>query len=269
MLTRRPLLALATLLAFALPCLAQKKIKLPKPGKSADIVFVGNSYTHFHQLPDFVRALGLADKPARKLTTVMLAPGGFTLQKHWQAKGSQAPATVIKERRPDYVVLQEQSRRPFEAPKLMEQAAQKFAKAAKKKKAVPVWFMTWARQQEPERQDEISVQYEHVHKQCGGLLAPVGRAWQRIRKREPKLELHMPDKSHPSRKGSYVAACVLYVTMFGGDVRSFPSTLRIKDANGKDKVLVELTPDEGALLREAAAQALQAMLPSKGKQRRR
>src|SRR5690606_37320242 len=114
MLTRRSLLVVIIACAFGCPGVAQKKIKLPKPGKAAEILFVGNSYTFYHDLPAMVRALGEAEQPARKLTTTMLAPGGFALQNHWQATGEQAPKDVIAARRADFVVFQEQSRRPFE-----------------------------------------------------------------------------------------------------------------------------------------------------------
>ncbi|MGK0204959.1 MAG: hypothetical protein ACI9S9_004045, partial [Planctomycetota bacterium] len=91
MLTRRTLVATLVALALASPTLAQKKVKIPKPGKAAEVIFVGNSLPHFHDLPAFVRALGAADKPSRKLTTVMLAPGGFTLQMHIETPQQPRP----------------------------------------------------------------------------------------------------------------------------------------------------------------------------------
>ena len=269
MTTRRPLLLALLVLAFAGPTLAQKKPKLPKPGQAAEILFIGNSYTFYHDLPALVRALGLADQPVRKLTTTMLAPGGCTLQKHWQTTGKQAPKDAIAEQRPDYVVFQEQSTRPFQDPKRMDDFAQKFAKVCRQSKSVPVWYMTWARANAPQQQDSISEQYEKVHKELGGLLAPVGRAFQPLQKAHADLVLHMPDNSHPSPTGSYLAACVLYGTMFGGDVSTFPDKLVLPDEAGKDKVLIELSEQDGKLLRAAAAEALQAHQQGARKQPRK
>lgn len=234
----------------------QNKAKRPKPGKGAEIVFVGNSLTHFHDLPAMVRALGANDRPARKLTTVMLAPGGYTLQQHLEFPQEPRPADVIRKRKPTYVVLQDQSARPIEQPKLMCESARTFARLCKKRRSVPVWYMTFARQHQPHLQDKISGQYEHVHRQLGGLLAPVGRAWQVLRQSHPKLDLHMQDRVHPSRTGAYLTACVLYGTMFGGDVTSFPDKLTVTDANGKAKVLVDLRPTVGKLLRATAQKAV-------------
>ena len=77
--------------------------------------------------------------------------------------------------------------------------------------------------------------------------------------------LHVPDKSHPSPAGSYLAACVLYGAMFGEDVTRFPDVLRAEPGGGKPaeaKVLVEVPAAEGERLRAAAAAALRGVRPA-------
>jgi hypothetical protein len=248
-------LALAALLLSAVTAQKPATPVVPKPGKAIEIVFVGNSYTHFHDLPAMVQALGRAQQPPREVTTVMLAPGGFTWQQHWAAEGADAPRTVLREKRPDFVVLQEQSRRPLDEPKAMHEVVPKLAKLVKDCGAQPVWYMTWARQAEPEAQDRITAEYGKAWQTGGGLLAPVGRAWQ-LALAHKGQRLHSDDGSHPNPGGSYLAACVLYATMCGGDVARFPDKLVLPAANGKERVLVDLPADEGKRLRAAAAQAL-------------
>ena len=132
-----------------------------------------------------------------------------------------------------------------------------------------VWYMTWARAAEPEAQDRLAEQYAKACADGGGLLAPVGRAWQALRREATPPKLHTEVGSHPSPAGSYVAACVLYATMCGGDVGKFPDRLAVRGDDGKDKVLVELTAAEGKQLRAAAAAALpttaQAKKPANAK----
>lgn len=255
-------LALAGWLLGAIAAQKPTAPSTPKPGKAVEIVFVGNSYTHFHDLPAMVQALGLAQKPPRQVTTVMLAPGGFTWQQHWQAEGAEAPRTVLRAKRPDFVVLQEQSRRPLDDPKAMHEFAAKLAKLVVDSGAQPVWYMTWARQNEPDAQERITAEYHKAWQAGGGLLAPVGRAWQlalaKPKDRQKELRLHTDDGSHPNPSGSYLAACVLYATMCGGDVARFPDKLVVPAADGKERVLVELSADEGKRLRAAAAKALTA-----------
>lgn len=244
-------------LCAAVAALAQGKVETPKPGKAVEVVFVGNSYTHFHDLPAMVRALGAAQQPPRTVTTVMLAPGGFTLQGHWEASGAEAPRTVLGNRKPDFVVLQEQSHRPIDDAAAMQKYGGELAKLVKARGAVPVWYMTWARQDEPTAQDRLAAEYEKAQRDHGGLLAPVGRAWQRVLK-DGKLPLHEADGSHPNPAGTYLAACVLYATMCGGDVATFPDKLVAKGDDGKEKVLVELPAEVGKALRTAAAAVVAA-----------
>jgi len=248
-------LSLSLLVVLAGPILAQRA-PATKQKADAHVVFVGNSYTFYHDMPAMLRALGRGDAQAKVITTTMVTPGGCTWQRHDGNDKDDGPAATIKEQRPDFVVLQEQSRMPLDDPERMQKFGKRLAKMVAKRRAEPVWYMTWARQHQPERQDEITAQYEQAQRDNGGRLAPVGRAWQLVLADEPKLALHMPDKSHPNPQGSYLAACVLYVTMFGGDVTTFPDKLTEPVEGGEAKVLVELEPKVGARLRAAAKKAL-------------
>ncbi|MBL8733283.1 MAG: hypothetical protein JNN13_13010 [Planctomycetes bacterium] len=249
-------IVLTTLLASFASAQRAAPPKLPKPGKAIEVVFVGNSYTFFHDLPAMVRALGAAQQPPREVTTILLAPGGFTLEGHWNATGKDAPRTVLADRRPDFVVLQEQSRRPLDEPAKMHEFAALLAKLVKDRRAVAVWYMTWARKAEPEAQDRLTAEYAKVQQANGGLLAPVGRAFQIARQDTEPLTLHADDGSHPSPAGSYLAACVLFATMCGGDVMTFPDKLTQRGEDGKEHVLLALQPAEGQRLRAAAKAAL-------------
>ena len=238
----------------------------PSPAKPAataplEIVFVGNSLTHFHDLPAMVQALGHAATPPRQIRTTMLAPGGFTLEQHWAATGAAAPRTVLKQQKPDFVVLQEQSRRPIDDPKRMLEFAGKFATLAKQRRAEPVWYQTWARSNEPQHQDGIAVAYEQAQQKFGGRLAPVGRAFQLALQQTKEPSLHSPDGIHPTPAGSYLAALVLYATMTGADVTTSPDRLVVAGADGKERVLVELAPEAGAHLRRLAAKCVADQRP--------
>lgn len=253
---RRVFLSLLAVAGAIGAATAQDKPTKPKADPEKRIVFVGNSYTFLHDLPAFVRALGQSEPKPRKLATTMLTKGGFTLEMHLAAQGPDAPSVVLRKQKPDFVILQEQSRRPFLEPAKMDAAAQQFARLCKQAKATPVWFLTWSRRNEPQLQKNLTDQYEKVHAKNGGLLAPVGRAWQLALAEDDELDLHLSDNSHPSLKGTYLTACVLHGTMFGGDVSRFPDRLTTTNPIGKDKVLIVLSPEQGKLLRSAAARAL-------------
>jgi len=46
------------------------------------------------------------------------------------------------------------------------------------------------------------------------MIAPVGWAWHYVVEAKPETVLFESDKSHPALAGSYLAACVFYVTIF-------------------------------------------------------
>jgi hypothetical protein len=232
---------------------AQAKSKGP-----VSILFVGNSYTAFHELPVLVRALGRAQKPPRAVEIVAVTPGGCTLQQHWIATGADAPRTLLQDRRFDFVVLQEQSRRPIDDPALLHEFAAKFAALAHERKTTPIWYATWARAATPDDQTKLTSEYLRAWQDGGGLLAPVGEAWRTLLAETKPLPLHEADGSHPNVAGSYVAACVLFATMCGGDVTKFPDKLVERGDDGKERVLVDLPAADGKRLRAAAALALAA-----------
>ena len=45
-------------------------------------------------------------------------------------------------------------------------------------------------------------------------VAPVGSTWYMVRHDHPEINLWQGDGSHPSRAGTYLAACVLYASIF-------------------------------------------------------
>ncbi len=89
--------------------------------------------------------------------------------------------------------------------------------------AQPIFFETWAhRGGFPENglftyegmQYEINQGYMRIASELDVRLAPVGLAWFRALQANPNLQLWQEDGSHPSEQGTYLAACVFYVTFF-------------------------------------------------------
>src|SRR5439155_13466214 len=61
----------------------------------------------------------------------------------------------------------------------------------------------------------LHIAYTSLARELASLLAPVGPAWQRALTESPRLRLHQQDGSHPTSLGTYVAACVFYVVIYG------------------------------------------------------
>ncbi|MDZ7957204.1 MAG: hypothetical protein RMY34_04765 [Aulosira sp. DedQUE10] len=179
--------------------------------QSLKVLFIGNSYTYFNELPKLTQKLAIFAKEAKKLETQMVTVGGATLEQLWQ----QGKALKkIKNAQWDYVVLQEHSTLPITNPQLMYEYARLFNEEIKKANAQTVFYLTWARQNQPETQQTLNDSYMTIAQELKAIVAHVGIVWQKIQEQNQNLTLYEPDKSHPSPIGSYVAACVFYATFY-------------------------------------------------------
>jgi len=217
------------------------------PSKPLAVLFIGNSYTSVNELPRLVA--GLAQAGGRKIEVAQVTPGGCTLEQHVQTSGAMQ---LIRSRKWDAVVLQEQSMLPVVDPERMYKAARTLDAEIRKQGASTVFFLTWARQNVPEMQDGLNKAYFGIAKELGATVAPVGIAWRQALAADPKLVLHNPDKSHPNAQGSYLAACVFYATLLGKSPEGLPS--EVKD-NGQ--TLLRIDPAVARELQGVAAKAMQ------------
>ena len=121
------------------------------PPRTLRALFIGNSYTHVNDLPGIIADL----LPARgiKLEHESVTSGGATLEKQW-ADGKALAA--IRIRKWDYVVLQEQSMRPFRDRDAMFKAARLLHAEIEKTGAKTLLYETWAAKASPDEQPELT-----------------------------------------------------------------------------------------------------------------
>lgn len=226
-------------LAVALAFLARTaRADDPQPLK---VLFVGNSYTYVNDLPKMIAELAKAGKQ-RPLEYDSVTPGGYTLEKH--VKDGKA-ANKIAALKWDYVVLQEQSLRPIKNPESMLEYGRQLDATIKKQGAKTLLYLTWARQDAPDSQAALTKAYRELAGETKAVVAPVGRAWEAALKDDPTAGLHAPDKSHPSKKGTYLAACVFYGVLYG------------KSPEGLPGATAELSDEDAVKLQRIAWKAVQ------------
>lgn len=244
----------------------------PAPARPLRVLFIGNSFTYFNNLPALVEGLAAvtATDGARRVTTRMVAPGGAGLERHWNDPSvHQALATGDW----DYVVLQEQSmlnarylvngKPRVVHPEGFFRYARLFGQEIHKTRAKIVLYLTWARRDAPpEDQAMLNHAYAEMARELGATLAPVGLAWQAVRKERPDLDLYYEDGSHPSPAGSYLAAAVLHATLLGRNPLGLPGRLEGPSVNldtgqvaPARVTLAELPAEKALVLQRAAWQA--------------
>jgi hypothetical protein len=201
-----------------------------QPAPATRVLFIGNSYTYANGLPEMFATLSQAGK--HPVAVDMAAVGGWTLAQHLGATETQ---DKLNGRQWDFVVLQEQSvipAIPADRAAGMYPAVREFTTRIRALKAEPVLFLTWGRRDGmadagfadfAAMQEQLTAGYLGIADELAERVAPVGVAWQTGVGRDSALALWDTDGSHPSALGTYLAACVLYATLFHADPIGLPA----------------------------------------------
>ena len=189
-------------------CLALSALESCDTQPSTRILLIGNSYTFIN---------GGLDKQLRGLApsaeTDCIAIGGYTLEHHWNNGNA---LRRIRETKWDIVVLQEQSQTPVINQKRFYDFAGKFDEEIRRNGAKTILLMTWERpdsRQYGVTTNNVAAAYTDLGKRLGAKVAPAGTAFARALRNRPELTLYSQD-GHPTMEGTYLAACVLYQTIF-------------------------------------------------------
>lgn len=120
-------------------------------------------------------------------------------------------------RRYDTVVLLDCSQCPIhpQLKGIFQDYAKRDSDIARKYGVRPVFFMSWAYKDKPEMTAQLADAYTTAANANDALVIPAGLAFARSMSTRPDLELYQPDKRHPSRAGTYLAACTAYATLTG------------------------------------------------------
>jgi len=232
------------------------------------VLFIGNSYTYFNNLPDLVAGVAAANADGPAIEPAFATRGGATLRWHLE-NGSALKA--LSTGKWDFVVLQEQSllgggekdgKTIVGNPADFHESVREWVKRIRSVGATPLLFMTWARRDPadaPRVQKELADAYNTIGKELNVKVAPVGLAWAETRRRLRTLDLHVWDASHPSSAGSYLAALVIYATLTGRNPTGAPAVIQGRPTvdTATETVLDPSIRVPLADLREATATALQ------------
>ncbi len=172
------------------------------------ILFIGNSFVDFNGgIDSYLR------KMAPNTVASRIAPGGYTLKHHWN---DAKTLDVIRSGGWDVVVLQEQSQTSVVNAADFFDYARKLDSEIKRVGAETILFMTWERPDSIRfgvTTENLARAYQTLGQQLGAKVASAGIAFSRVLHERPTLNLYSRD-GHPTVTGTYLAACVLYQTIF-------------------------------------------------------
>jgi PKD repeat protein len=195
------------------------------------VLFIGNSYTSYNNLPQLVQSLSTSAGKTLNIDSSM--PGGYLMSSHLNDATTFAK---ISQGNWDYVILQEQSQIPtidfyrdndmYPAMTDLKALIEQYNPCAK-----IITYMTWGRryggqQCDPsgtycspvfanfnQMQNSLTSAYLEISEQLNVQCAPVGVVWQNILNNSTNV-LHSGDNSHPNIDGSYVAACTIFSSIW-------------------------------------------------------
>lgn len=219
-----------------------------------NILFVGNSYTYFWNLPQQVSVI--AESKGMSLKTSQSTSGGTNWGQHWRGEKNISSKSLIENGQFDAIILQNHSMRSLEAPDSLMYYGKLFADLIQKNDAKVFLYMTWAREWDPYMQATIRTAYEQLARETGATVVPVGLAWERARNLRPDIELFAKDGSHPSPLGSYLTACVFYRVLTGKEIDNLPPRLLTKDSNGEKLYLNIVTEEDAVFLQKVAEETV-------------
>jgi hypothetical protein len=227
---QRACLATSIAILFAaLACIApaaaeEPKVKPADAGVPKRVLFVGNSYLYYgDSLHNHVRRLAVAaDAQNEKQYKYKSATiSGAALNHHNIAAYLEPGKLGIKEPF-ELVVLQggsgaisSDARRASFA-----ETVAAFDAEIKKHGARTALYMTHAyvkphKKADPAMIRDIEKLYVETGNKTGALVIPVGLAFEEAYKQRPAMQIHKDfDGSHPDLIGTYLAACVVYASLY-------------------------------------------------------
>jgi hypothetical protein len=168
------------------------------------VLFVGNSYIYYNNLPQMVSLI--SDSLNTKLICKKSTFGGATLGDHWNSRKGLRTQEILSQEKFDIVIIQDNSMWPLEHADSVLMYGKLFCDLIKSKKATPYLYSTWSREATPQTQADIDKVYQELALQTKAVLVPVGAVWAEAKTQKPGTQLYFSDGSHPSPLGTFLNA---------------------------------------------------------------
>lgn len=209
--------SLALLWILALGCAGTSQQGAPADVALLDLLFMGNSHTSFHDLPEMVAAMVRAVRPGQRVEATT-APGWMFLEARARDPDS---VRLLGERSWDVVVLQAQKYSTTGKYSDSTAGAESLIRSARAAHALPILFPEWPRHgvAETTRIHDLHLAIASREPAC---VAPIGQAWDLARAVYPELVLHADDGNHAARAGAFLTALVLTATITGASPQTVP-----------------------------------------------
>ena len=211
------------------------------------ILFVGNSFTYFFNLPQVVSAMATSQNEV--LITRQSTVGGSNLEQHWKGEKGTTTRKLLESGKWDYVVFNNHSLSPIQTPESFMTYGKKFTELVRQKGGEPVFMMTWGYKSNPLLQTKITEMYQKLAKETNADYVPCGPIFAKARYWRPDLELFFDDK-HPSSNGTYLLGLAFFKYFTGKPTKDIPKRLMTKDIDGEKLYLIFMSQGDADFLQQ-------------------
>ncbi len=190
------------------------------------ILFVGNSYTFFSDLPKLFREL--AEENGKAVDVSSVTRGGWSMIKFLDLgdENTENLNAAVEKAPYDAVILQDHSIISMDAPENFRDGMKRMKEKFDGKADRVILYQTWARKNGNKMLEEkgwtrdemhkgVTTAYRRIVAELGTELSPVGECFYSVYEAHPEIEIYNPDASHPTYTGSALAAVCHYRTVFG------------------------------------------------------
>lgn len=200
------------------------------------ILFIGNSYTFYNDMPKMLSELGIEN--GKELEVDSVTRGGRKLYENL-ASGDEHNSKILEliaKKSYDVLILQEQSYFALIDYAEFERGVRELIALVGAKRVI--LYATWGRKTgcdlldkygwaSAEMGEKLFAAYSSAAKVCGAEVSPVGLCFNKINA-IGTFELYNPDLSHPSRLGTVVGVLCHYKKIFGALPEKY-ETLTLSD----------------------------------------
>ena len=215
------------------------------------ILFIGNSFTFYWNLPSLVESM--AKEKGISFDIYQSTAGGANLKDHWESKKGLESKKVLNKHAFSTIILQDHSTSPLLKINESKEYFNRFIKLINKKKSEVILYGTWTYPASPligksfNGADPIQHVLKPIADQTNSRMAPVGTAFRLFQDKHSEISVFTSDNKHPSAVGTYLAACVFFKMLTGESPLGLERRYERKDEYGK-KVFLGMV-EKGAALK--------------------
>ena len=218
-----------------------------KKEEAIRVLFVGNSFTYFFNLPQVVSSM--AQSQGVSIITRQSTVGGSTLEQHWKEERGTRTRRLLDSAKWDYVVLNNHSLITVNGPDEFMEYSKKFIDLIRSKGAEPIIMQTWGYKSNPLLIRPIREGYARLGKEADVDVVPCGDLFAEARQWRPDMELFQDDK-HPSSNGTYMLGLTFFKYFTGLSTVDIPHRLTTTDKDGEKLYLLFMSTEDADFLQQ-------------------